>query len=146
MKKAFIPDQILQELGDVLTSTTGAEVFYKSRAIMCIKGGNHKLPFDVLLNAKDKFGDILKDYNILWIDDKTSENDGNDEKKCVIVFNGDHILTIWLTRRFGGATGGSNLWLVYNHPYYKSHYGYKGDHRPSASEIISFVEQEFDNF
>lgn len=146
MKKAFIPDQILHELGDVLTSTIDAEVIYKSRAIMCIKGGNHKLPFEVLQNAKDKFGDVLKDYNILWIDGETSDNDESDEKKCVIVFNGDHILTIWLTRRFGGVTGGSNLWLVYNHPYYKSHYGYKGDHRPSASEIISFVEQEFDNF
>lgn len=83
MRKVSIPDQILQELADELVKVTGAKVSYKSRVVMCIKGGNHLLPFDVLSQAKDKFGDILKDYSILWIadaqetDDQTDVNAGN---------------------------------------------------------------------
>lgn len=73
MRKVSIPDQILQELADELVKVTGAKVSYKSRVVMCIKGGNHDLPFDVLSQAKDKFGDILKDYSILWIADAQEE-------------------------------------------------------------------------
>lgn len=188
MRKVSIPDQILQELADELVKVTGAKVSYKSRVVMCIKGGNHLLPFDVLSQAKDKFGDILKDYSILWIadaqetDDQTDVNAGNtlavhldevghdeiqgeiankqsnalgdntsantqdeDKPKCVILLDGPAILTILLSRRFGGATGGSSLWLVYNCSYSQSHYGYKGDCIPCSSEIISYMEQLFIN-
>ena len=147
MRKVSIPDQILQELADELVKVTGAKVSYKSRVVMCIKGGNHLLPFDVLSQAKDKFGDILKDYSILWIadaqetDDQTDVNAGNtlavhldevghdeiqgeiankqsnalgdntsantqdeDKPKCVILLDGPAILTILLSRRFGGGS------------------------------------------
>ena len=59
MRKVSIPDHVLQELADDLVKVTGAQVVYKSRVVMCIKGGNHDLPFDVLHDAKDKFGFLL---------------------------------------------------------------------------------------
>lgn len=169
MRKVSIPDHVLQELADDLVKITGAQVAYKSRVVMCIKGGDHQLPFDVLREAKNKFGDILKDYSILWMadnptldrSDSNTDNvvnqaetlvdvdaihaghESHDKPQCVILLDGPSILTIWLTRRFGGATGGSNLWLVYNHSYVQSHYGYKGDKLPDSGEIISFLEQLF---
>ena len=151
MKKVSIPDQVLTELGDELAKQTGAQVAYKSRAVMCIKGGNNEFPFDVLQKTKDKFGDLLQDYSILWMAGDADENvhgteeHSTDKPRCVILLNGPSILTIWWTRCFGGATGGSSLWLVYNHPYAQSHYGYKGEEIPHSGEIISFIEQLYDN-
>lgn len=151
MRKVSIPDQVLAELGDELAKQTGAKVVYQSRAVMYIKGGDNELPFDVLQKTKDKFGDLLKDYSILWMTGTAheiapeAEEDLTEKPKCVIVLNGPSILTIWLTRRFGGATGGSSLWLVYDHPYVQSHYGYKGEEIPHSGEIISFIEQLYDN-
>lgn len=150
MRKVSIPDHVLQELADDLVKVTGAQVVYKSRVVMCIKGGNHDLPFDVLHDAKDKFGDIFKDYSILWIAEpeenvKDKQTDLSDKPKCVILLDGPSIMTIWLTRRFGGATGGSSLWLVYNHSYADTHYGYKGDKLPDSGEIISYMEQLFNH-
>ncbi len=142
MKKIVIPDQILKELGDELSHVTGADVIYASQKIMCIQGGDKTLPFEVLQKAKDMFGDILKDYNILWMSNASPEKAVSNPKECAIVFNGEHIMTIWLVRYFGGVTSGHNLWLVYNHSYIGTHYGYKGENLPDARSIISFVEHE----
>lgn len=151
MRKVSIPDQVLTELGDELAKQTGAKVIYQSRAVMYIKGGDNELPFDVLQKTKDKFGDLLKDYSILWMTGSSdeiapeTEEHSTEKPKCVIVLNGPSILTIWLTRRFGGATGGSSLWLVYDHSYAQSHYGYKGEEIPHSGEIISYIEQLYNN-
>lgn len=137
-----IPSHVLEDLADELAKATGASVGYSSQAVMCLRGGNSAPYTDVLKRTREKFGDILKEYNIVWLADRSRF----EELKPIIAFYGDYIISILLARQFGGATTSVCGWLMYNRDYKSNHYGYKGDEAPEMMDVVSFVEQKYNSY
>lgn len=137
-----IPSHILEDLADELANATGASVVYSSQAVMCLRGGNSAPYTDVLKKTREKFGDILKEYNIVWL----ADNVGVEELMPVLAFYGDYIISILLARQFGGATTSSRCLLMYNRDYMSNHYGYKGGAVPEMIDIVSFVELKYSSY
>lgn len=113
-----------------------AKVISRSQAVMHVKPQRNGVSMGWLAVAMEKASLETSKYSVLL------EEDYSDSFSPKFINCGYYFINMKLAETFGGCVSNSRYWILYNEVRGNGcSHGYKGEHLPTAEEIIHYIEE-----
>ncbi len=142
MNENIISNNVLDKLEEALRKSIPVTAISRSESVMHVETSSENIMSGELAEAmkevslKDSDYDVLLEYT-----NKTCFVCGGALK---FVNYGDYFINEMLVERFGGTISGYQYWVLYDETGSRQKakvFGYKGDHLPTAEEVIQYIEE-----